>query len=80
MNVKEVKEWLSQYNDEDEVKVYVEVDGVAVLSEPNMGFLLRDEIFKYQDQLDQIDFSEKAVFETYLLVEDVLDVFKKLQK
>lgn len=76
MNVKELKDWLSQYKDEDEIRVYVEVDGVAVLSHPNMGFLLRDEIFGYQDQLDQIDYSDNAVFETFLLAEDVLDTLE----
>lgn len=76
MNVKELKEWLCQYKDEDEIRVYVEVDGVAVLSHPNMGFLLRDEIFGYQDQLDQIDYSDNAIFETFLLAEDVLDTLE----
>ena len=76
MNVKELKEWLCQYKDEDEIRVYVEVDGVAVLSHPNMGFLLKDEIFGYQDQLDQIDYSDNAVFETFLLAEDVLDTLE----
>ena len=76
MNVKELKDWLCQYKDEDEIRVYVEVDGVAVLSHPNMGFLLKDEIFGYQDQLDQIDYSDNAVFETFLLAEDVLDTLE----
>jgi len=72
MNREEIIKWLNGIEN-DEVEIVYLNDGKESCIAPNMGYALRDEIFEWQDQLDDIDYSEEGFSKLYLLVEDVLD-------
>ena len=75
MNVKKIKEWLNKLPDEEYAKVYIETEEEDLI-DPNMGYALRDEIFNWQDRLDNIEYSDEGLAELYLLVEDILDTLE----
>ena len=75
MNVKKIKEWLKEANNEELEIVYLS-DGQKCCVSPNMGYALRDEIFNWQDRLDDIDYSDEGITDLYLLIEDILDVLE----
>ena len=70
MKKSEIKKWLENKN-EKFTMVYLD-DGIDCCADPNMGYALMDEIFKWQDQLDNIEYSDEGLVQLYLLIEDVL--------
>lgn len=74
MKKSEIKKWLKDKN-EDFKMVYLD-DGVECCANPNMGYALIDEIFAWQDELDDIDYSNEGLAELYLLVENILDTLE----
>ena len=42
----------------------------------NAGYALRDEIFEWQDKLDDLEYSEEGLIQLYLLTEDILDTLE----
>lgn len=75
MKVREVKKWLDDIDNEELEMVYLD-DGQESCVNPNMGYALRDEIFNWQDRLDNIEYSDEGLAELYLLVEDILDTLE----
>ena len=75
MNKNQIKKWLDSIGNDELKMVYLD-DGQESLINPNMGYALRDEIFKWQDKLDDIDYSEEGFTELYLLTEDILDTLE----
>lgn len=71
MKRNQIKKWLDNV-DNDEIKMVYLDDGQESLINPNMGYALRDEIFEWQDHLDEIEFSSEGLTELYLLTEDIL--------
>lgn len=75
MKTEDVKRWLKEVNNEELEVVYLN-DGQKSCVSPNMGYALRDEIFKWQDKLDNINYSEEGISDLYLLTEDILDILE----
>ena len=71
----QIKKWLDNIGNDELKMVYLD-DGQESLINPNMGYALRDEIFEWQDKLDDIDYSEEGFIELYLLTEDILDTLE----
>lgn len=71
----QIKKWLDSIGNDELKMVYLD-DGQESLISPNMGYALRDEIFEWQDKLDDIDCSEEGFTELYLLTEDILDTLE----
>ena len=42
----------------------------------NAGYALKEEIFKWQDKLDDLDYSEEGMMNLYLLTEDILSTLE----
>jgi len=47
-----------------------------IVNGKNAGYALRDEIFDWQDKLDDLDYSEEGLTELYLLTENILDTLE----
>ena len=47
-----------------------------IVNGKNAGYALRDEIFKWQDKLDDMEYSEDGMMQLYLLTEDILDTLE----
>lgn len=71
----QVKKWLNSIEN-DKLKIVYLDDGQESCIDPNMGYALRDEIFEWQDKLDDIDYSEEGFTELYLLTENILDTLE----
>lgn len=75
MENRDLKAWLNLYDDDAEVKCWVKI-GDDELSHPNMATILRDEIFDWQDKLDDIDYVEnndKNMAELFKIADGILD-------
>lgn len=75
MKNKDLKAWLNAYNDDVKVECWVKI-GDDEISNPNMATVLRDEIFKWQDKLDDIDYiddNEKNMVELFKFIDEILD-------
>lgn len=42
----------------------------------NAGYAFKDEIFKWQDELDDLEYSNEGLVQLYLLTEDILDTLE----
>lgn len=75
MKNEELKEFLDKFDDNEDVECWVKI-GDAELSRPNMAMVLRDEIFEWEDQLDDIDYVdnvEENIFKLFDFIDDILD-------
>jgi len=60
MKIKHIKEYLDNYDDEDNAKFWINVDG-HMYSSPNMATITSDELFKLEDRLSSFRCSSKPV-------------------
>ena len=75
MENKELKTWLSLHDNDAEVKCYVKI-GDEEIASPNMATILRDEIFAWQDRLDDVDYvsdNEQNMINLFELIDEFLD-------
>ena len=75
MENKDLKEWLSLHDNDAEVKCYVKI-GDEEIASPNMATVLRDEIFAWQDRLDDVDYvsdNEQNMINLFELIDEFLD-------
>ena len=75
MENKDLKEWLGLHDNDAEVKCYVKI-GDEEISSPNMATILRDEIFAWQDRLDDVDYvsdNEQNMINLFELIDEFLD-------
>lgn len=75
MENKDLKTWLSLHDNNAEVKCYVKI-GDEEIASPNMATILRDEIFAWQDRLDDIDYvsdNEQNMINLFELIDEFLD-------
>lgn len=75
MKNEELKEFLDKFDNNEDVECWVKI-GDTELSYPNMAMVLRDEIFKWEDQLDDIDYVddvEENIFKLFDFIDDILD-------
>ena len=75
MENKDLKAWLSLHDNDAEVKCYVKI-GDEEISSPNMATILRDEIFAWQDRLDDVDYvsdNEQNMINLFELIDEFLD-------
>lgn len=75
MNNKALQKWLKSHDANAQVKCWVQI-GDKELASPNMATILRDEIFEYQDKLDDIDYiegGEENMRQLFALVDELLD-------
>ena len=75
MENKDLKTWLSLYDNDAEVKCYVKI-GDEEIASPNMATILRDEIFAWQDRLDDVDYvsdNEQNMINLFELIDEFLD-------
>lgn len=83
MNVKGLKTLLNDFNDEDEVKYWVEVNG-EVIARPNMSPIEKDELFNWEDEFDAIKFDKKNTWNSIVELHDftetiLMELENKLQ-
>lgn len=75
MKVKELKAKLNKFDDEKEIKFWLETDQ-GVMASPNMAPVEIDELFDWYDTLDTIDYNQKEPYESiaelYDFINDVL--------
>lgn len=75
MKVKELKTKLNEFDDEKEIKFWIETDQ-GVMASPNMAPVEIDELFDWYDTLDTIDYNQKEPYESitelYDFINDVL--------
>ena len=75
MENKDLKAWLSLHDNNAEVKCYVKI-GDEEIASPNMATILRDEIFAWQDRLDDVDYvsdNEQNMINLFELIDEFLD-------
>ena len=75
MENKDLKTWLSLHDNNAEVKCYVKI-GDEEIASPNMATILRDEIFAWQDRLDDVDYvsdNEQNMINLFELIDEFLD-------
>ena len=75
MENKDLKAWLGLHDNDAEVKCYVKI-GDEEISSPNMATILRDEIFAWQDRLDDVDYvsdNEQNMINLFELIDEFLD-------
>lgn len=60
MKIKDIKEYLDNYDDEDDVKFWINIEG-NIYSSPNMATITSDELFKLEDKLSSFKCSSKPV-------------------
>lgn len=75
MENRDLKAWLNLYDNDAEVKCYVKI-GDEEIASPNMATVLRDEIFAWQDRLDDIDYvsdNEQNMINLFELIDEFLD-------
>lgn len=75
MENKDLKTWLSLHDNDAEVKCYVKI-GDEEIASPNMATILRDEIFAWQDRLDDVDYvsdNEQNMINLFELIDEFLD-------
>ena len=75
MKNKELQAWLKSHDTDAEIKCWIQIEDDE-LSSSNMATIERDEIFKYQDKLDDIDYvenNEQNMRELFVLVDELLD-------
>lgn len=75
MRAKVVKKWLRAFDDDEEIECWIKV-GDREFAHPNMATILRDEIFDYQDQLDDIDYvndNDENMRNLFSLIDEILD-------
>ena len=75
MENKDLKIWLSLHDNNAEVKCYVKI-GDEEIASPNMATILRDEIFAWQDRLDDVDYvsdNEQNMINLFELIDEFLD-------
>ena len=75
MENKDLKEWLNLHDNDAEVKCYVKI-GDEEIASPNMATVLRDEIFAWQDRLDDVDYvsdNEQNMINLFELIDEFLD-------
>ena len=71
MKTKEIKKWLQDIDDDEDNLVYIQTKEKNLIS-PNMGYALIDEIFAWQDKLDDIEYSNQGLIDLYFLTEEIL--------
>ena len=75
MENKDLKAWLGLHDNDAEVKCYVKI-GDEEIASPNMAIVLRDEIFAWQDRLDDVDYvsdNEQNMINLFELIDEFLD-------
>jgi len=75
MENRDLKAWLNLHDDDAEVKCYVKI-GDEEIASPNMATILRDEIFDWQDRLDDVDYvsdNEQNMINLFELIDEFLD-------
>ena len=75
MENRDLKAWLNLHNNDEEVKCWVKI-GDDELSNPNMATVPRDEIFEWQDKLDDIDYvddNEENMLQLFYFIDGILD-------
>ena len=75
MKNEELKEFLDKFDNNEDVECWVKI-GATELSHPNMAMVLRDGIFEWEDQLDDIDYVddvEENIFKLFDFIDDILD-------
>lgn len=76
MEVRDLIAWLNLQDKDAKVKCWVQV-GDEEISNPNMATVPKDEIFDWQDRLDDIDYDQKhlkqGMTELFHLIDDILD-------
>lgn len=75
MENKDLKAWLNLHDNDAEVKCYVKI-GDEEIASPNMATVLRDEIFAWQDRLDDVDYvsdNEQNIINLFELIDEFLD-------
>ena len=75
MENRDLKTWLSLHDNNAEVKCYVKI-GDEEIASPNMATILRDEIFAWQDRLDDVDYvsdNEQNMINLFELIDEFLD-------
>lgn len=72
MNNHDLQVFLQQFSDDAVVEVWVKVNDEE-LSSPNMATITRDEIFDYQDKLDELMLDDDNFLNIFHFVDDLLD-------
>ena len=75
MENRDLKAWLNLHDNDAEVKCYVKI-GDEEIASPNMATILRDEIFAWQDRLDDVDYvsdNEQNMINLFELIDEFLD-------
>ena len=75
MKNEDLKAWLNLHNNDEEVECWVKI-GDDELSHPNMATVPRDEIFEWQDKLDDIDYiddNEENMLQLFNFIDGILD-------
>lgn len=75
MENRDLKAWLNLHDNGAEVKCYVKI-GDEEIASPNMATVLRDEIFAWQDRLDDVDYvsdNEQNMINLFELIDEFLD-------
>lgn len=75
MENRDLKTWLNLHDNGAEVKCYVKI-GDEEIASPNMATVLRDEIFAWQDRLDDVDYvsdNEQNMINLFELIDEFLD-------
>lgn len=75
MENRDLQAWLNLHDKDAEVECWVKI-GDEELSHPNMATVPRDEIFEWQDQLDDTDYvdsNEENMRKLFEFIDEVLD-------
>lgn len=75
MKNRDLQKWLNTYDENEKVECWVKI-GDDELSHPNMATVPRDEIFEWQDKLDDIDYvdnNEENMLQLFNFIDGILD-------
>ena len=68
----DLRTWLLLYDDHAEVKCWVECEGDEVAS-PNMATVTKDELFEWEDQLNEIVAGDDSFLDIFMFTDHILD-------
>lgn len=78
MKNKDLQTWLKNHDSEEELKCWIQFEDEG-LSSPNMATIEKDEIFDWQDKLDDIDYVDdlqENMFNLFDLFDDFLNTLE----
>lgn len=75
MENRDLQAFLLTFDKDVEVKVWIQIDGEE-LSEPNMATFTMDEIFEWQDKLDELSLSDDNFLDIFNFADDLLDTLE----